>query len=56
MNDKLKIAYIKLDELMSGHKQHFETRNHYFTDMYNALQRRKSQTESTDVLKKAFAN
>ena len=56
MNNKLKIAYVKLDELMSVHKQHPETRNHHFTDMYNALQRKKFETESINMLKKAFTN
>ena len=56
MDNKLKLAYIKLDELISIHKEHPETRNHYFTDMYNALQRKQSETETTNVLKKAFAH
>ncbi len=56
LNNKLNLAYIKLDELISIHKEHPETRNHYFTDMYNALQRKQSETETINVLKKAFAH
>ena len=55
MDDKLRLAYAKLDELMAAHKEYPETRNHYFTDTYDALQRRPSDTEMTKLLKKAFA-
>lgn len=55
MDNKLKLAYAKLDELVSIHKEHPETRNHYFTDTYNALQRKQSATETTNALEKAFA-
>jgi len=54
MDNKLKLAHVKLEELMAVHKEHPETRNHYFTDMYNALQRKQSEAETTDVLQKAF--
>lgn len=54
MDSKLKLAFAKLDELMLVHKEHPETRNHYFTDMYNALQKKQSDIKTTNVLKKAF--
>lgn len=54
MDNKLKLAYAKLEELMAVHKEHPETRNHYFTDMYNALQWKQSEAETTNVLLKAF--
>ncbi len=38
MNNKLKLAHVKLEKLMTVHKEHSEIRNHYFTDIYNALQ------------------
>ena len=56
MDNKLKLAHAKLEELMAVHKEHPETRNHYFTDMYNALQRKQSEAETADVLQKAFEN
>lgn len=56
MDNRLKLAYNKLDELMSSHNEHPETRNHYFTDVYDALQRKQSETETTNLLKKAFAS
>ncbi len=56
LNNKLNLTYIKLDELISIHKEHSETRNHYFTDMYNELQRKQSEIEIINVLKKAFAH
>jgi len=56
LDNKLNLTYIKLDELISIHKEHSETRNHYFTDMYNALQRKQSEIETINVLKKAFAH
>ena len=40
MDNKLKLAHAKLEELMAVHKEHPETRNHYFTDTYNALQQK----------------
>ncbi len=56
MDNKLKLAYAKLEELMAVHKEHPETRNHYFTDTYNALQQKQSEAETADVLQKAFEN
>jgi len=56
IDNKLKLAHAKLEELMAVHKEHPETRNHYFTDMYNALQRKQSEAETADVLQKAFEN
>jgi len=35
MDQRLVLAYAKLDELLAVHKEHPETRNHYFTDNYN---------------------
>lgn len=55
MDQKLKLAYAKLDELMLVHKQHPETRNHYFTDTYQTLQKKQSDIKTTSVLKRAFA-
>ncbi len=40
MNNKLKLAHVKLEKLMTVHKEHSEIRNHYFTDIYNALQQK----------------
>jgi hypothetical protein len=54
MDRRLKSAYDKLDELMAVHKEHPETRNHYFTDRYNALQRNHSEAEVTKALERAF--
>lgn len=56
MNNKLKLAHAKLEELMAVHKEHSEIRNHYFTDIYNALQQKQSEVETADVLQKAFEN
>ena len=55
MDQKLKLAYAKLDELMLVHKQHPETRNHYFTDTYQSLQKKQSDIKTASVLKRAFA-
>jgi hypothetical protein len=54
MDQRLKLAYEKLDELMAVHKEHPETRNHYFTDRYNALQRNRSEAKTTQVLEELF--
>ncbi len=54
MDNKLELAHVKLEELMAVHKEHPETRNHYLTDTYNALQRKQSEAETTNVLLKAF--
>lgn len=54
MDDRLAMAYVKLDELMAVHKEHPETRNHYFTDRYNALQARQYENKTTQVLEDAF--
>jgi hypothetical protein len=54
LDNKLKLAYAKLDELIAVHKEHPETRNHFFTDMYNALQRKDTDAKSTEVLQQAF--
>ena len=40
MNNKLKLAHVKLEKLMTVYKEHSEIRNHYFTDIYNALQQK----------------
>jgi hypothetical protein len=52
MDRRLTLAGAKLDELMAVHKEHPETRNHYFTDNYNMLQRRQSEAKTTEVLEK----
>ncbi|KAH6676259.1 dynamin family protein [Halenospora varia] len=54
MDRRLTLAYSKLDELMAVHKEHPETRNHYFTDRYNVLQRKQSEAKTTQVLEEAF--
>jgi hypothetical protein len=54
MNDRLAIAYIKLEELLAVHKEHPETRNHYFTDTYNALQARQYENQTIQALEDAF--
>ena len=54
MEQWLKSAYAKLDELLEVHKEHPETRNHYFTDTYNALQRKRNAKRTTQVLQEAF--
>lgn len=56
MDNKLELAYSKLEELLAVHKEHPETRNHYFTNMYNALQRKQFQIKTTSILQKAAAN
>jgi hypothetical protein len=53
MDNKLKLAHAKLEELMAVHKEHPETRNHYFTDMYNALQRKQYEAKTIEVLQQA---
>lgn len=55
MDQRLILAYAKLDELMAVHKEHPETRNNYFTDRYNALQRNQSEAKTTKLLEQAFA-
>jgi hypothetical protein len=50
MDQRLTLAYAKLDELMAVHKEHPETRNHYFIDRYNILQRKQSEAKTTEVL------
>jgi hypothetical protein len=54
MDVKLKMAHGKLDELMAVHKEHPETRNHYFTETYNSLQQKKSQAKTKQALADAF--
>lgn len=54
MNDRLAMAYIKLDELLTVHKEYPETRNHYLTDRYNALQARKYENQTIQALEDAF--
>ena len=54
MDQRLDLAHAKLRELMAVHQEHPETRNHYFTDNYNALQRKQSRLESGLVLAAAF--
>jgi len=54
MDQRLILAYAKLDELMAVHKEHPETRNNYFTDRYNALQRNQLEAKTTKLLEKAF--
>ena len=54
MDERLSKAYLKLDELMAVHKEHPETRNHYFTDNYNILQARRYEERTTRQLEKAF--
>lgn len=50
LDQRLTMAYAKLKELMAVHKEHPETRNHYFTDNYNALQRQHSEARAIRVL------
>jgi hypothetical protein len=47
MDQRLMLAYAKLDELLAVHKEQPETRNHYFTDKYNELQREQSEAKTT---------
>jgi hypothetical protein len=54
MDKRLTSAYAKLDELMAVHKEHPETRNHYFTDGYNALQQKQSEAKTIQVFEEAF--
>jgi hypothetical protein len=54
MDERLKSAFTKLEELIAVHKEHPETRNHYFTDHYNALQRKHNERKTTRVLEEAF--
>ena len=54
MNDRLAMAYTKLDELLAVHKEHPETRNHYFTDRYNDLQAKHYEDKTTKALEDAF--
>lgn len=54
MDQRLTLAYAKLDELMAVHKEHPETRNHYFIDKYNALQRNQWAAKTTKLLEEAF--
>lgn len=54
MDERLRIAYVKLDELMAIHKEHPETRNHYFTDNYNALQAGRYAKKTIHVLEEAL--
>lgn len=54
MDDRLAMAYVKLDELLAVHQEHPETRNHYFTDKYNALQARQYKNKTTQALEDAF--
>jgi hypothetical protein len=54
MDQRLTLAYAKLDELMAVHKEHPETRNQYFTARYNMLQRKQSEAKTTEVLDKIF--
>ncbi|KAH8678563.1 P-loop containing nucleoside triphosphate hydrolase protein [Tricladium varicosporioides] len=54
MDERLKLAYAKLNELMAVHKEHPETRNHYFTDRFNALQRKQYLAKTTRMLQDAF--
>lgn len=55
MDQRLALANTKLDELLAVHKEHPETRNHYFTDRYNTLQRDQTAAETTQILERAFA-
>jgi hypothetical protein len=54
MDERLRIAYVKLDELMAVHKEHPETRNHYFTYNYNALQAARYEKKTVRVIEEAF--
>ena len=54
MDERLELAYTKLEELMAVHKEHPETRNQHFTDNYNALQKEQYDYRSTKSLKKAL--
>ncbi|TKA65559.1 hypothetical protein B0A49_06862 [Cryomyces minteri] len=55
MDNKLRMAYAKLNELLAVHKEHPETRNHYFTDTYNALQKQKSEAAVKERLEEGIA-
>lgn len=54
MDDRLKMAYAKLGELLAVHKEHPETRNHYFTEKYNRLQASQYEKKTTRVLEEVF--
>jgi len=54
MDQRLVLANTKLEELMAVHKEHPETRNHYFTDRYNTLQRNQTEAKTTHILQEAF--
>jgi hypothetical protein len=50
MDQRLALANAKLGQLMAVHKEHHETRNYYFTDRYNILQRNQSEAKTAEVL------
>lgn len=54
MDERLKLAFTKLEELIAVHKEHPETRNQSFTDHYNNLQRKQYERKTTRVLEEAF--
>jgi len=54
MDQRLSLANAKLGELMAVHKEHPETRNQYFIDRYNKLQRTQSEAKITEVLEKVL--
>jgi hypothetical protein len=54
MDQRLTLAHAKLDELMAVHKEYPETRNRYFTDTYNALQRKQWEAKTTKLLEEGF--
>ena len=54
MDQKLQVAYAKLDELTAVHKDHPMTTNHYFLDNVKMLQQRETKEELEEKLKKQF--
>ncbi|TKA50187.1 hypothetical protein B0A49_11187 [Cryomyces minteri] len=52
----LRFTDADLDGLLVVHKEHPETRNHYFTDTYNALQKQKSEAAVKERLEEALAD
>jgi hypothetical protein len=54
MEQKLKAAYNKLDELLEVHKEHPMTTNHYFIDNRKKRQQKNSKEEIEERLRREF--
>ena len=54
MDERLTLAYAKLDELLAVHKEHPETRNPHFLERYSILQRNQWTAKTTKMLEEAF--